>query len=268
MKFVRTFVAMPLLVCILVSGCGGARYEVAKDNAIRKLDELLGAMAVKRKEIDLSLRGLNEMVAGLKRAKLKAQANADELSRKAEPSEVRLREIDETLARYRDLLAKNESVTLGGKSYSPEDLRSNADKLIQGRKATAAAVATFQKSKNELQKVVDGLTDKQRSVQSKIDSMKLALGQIDSQMVAVKAIQEAKASTGDPDVTLTSAVTNLEQEIVTLGGEIDLILGDETTGFDEDSTNNELAKLDALVRATGTPADTVADIDAIIGASK
>jgi DNA repair exonuclease SbcCD ATPase subunit len=271
MNFLRTLVAMPLMLCVLVSGCGDgakARVEVAKDAAAKKLDELLGSMTVKRKEIDLNLQGLNKAVVGLKKAKLKAQAKAEELSRKAEPSETRLREVDATLARYRDLLGKNEPVTLGGKTYSPEELKNNADKLIQGRKATAAAVGTFQKSKNELQKVVNSLTDKQRSMESRIDAMKMTLSQIDSQMVAVRAIQDAKSSAGDADVPIDETVTAIEDKIGDLLTDVTTTVGEESDSFDEASTDNELDAIDAIVDESSTAADTVADIDKLIGDSK
>ncbi len=61
-KFVILF-GLAVVVGFGVYGCGDgtkARIEVAKDKALKQLDDLLGSMDVKRKEIDLQVQGLKQ----------------------------------------------------------------------------------------------------------------------------------------------------------------------------------------------------------------
>ena len=70
MRMILASVVLTLVATVSFLGCGDstkARLEVAKEAAIKKLDSLLGSMDVKRKEIDLQLKGLSEGVAGIKK---------------------------------------------------------------------------------------------------------------------------------------------------------------------------------------------------------
>ena len=64
-----------LLSVLLAVGCG-ARAEVAKDKVLAKIDSILGTMEVKRKEIDISVRALNEGTMGCGRRRSRPRSNA------------------------------------------------------------------------------------------------------------------------------------------------------------------------------------------------
>lgn len=271
MKMLRTFVVLSFILAIGFLGCGDgtkARLEVAKEAAIKKLDSLLGSMDVKRKEIDIQLKGLSDGVAGIKKAKLKAQAKLDELSRKAEPTQVKLGEIDATLKKYRELLAKNEPVELAGKTLTPDQLKTNAEKLITARKQYSEEVASYEKSKAELQKVVDSFEAKQRELDGQITSLKSKVAQIDSQMVAVKALKDAKSAMGDGSATIAENVTNLESQVNDLLADLKVELASEGDAFDEATANKQIDSIDSIIAASQEPKDTLAEIDKILGASK
>lgn len=271
MKPISTFVVLAVVLVIGFLGCGDAtkaRLEVAKEAAIKKLDSLLGSMDVKRKEIDIQLKGLSDGVAGIKKAKLKAQTKLDELNRKAEPIQAKLGDIDTTLKKYRDLLAKNESVELAGKTLTPDQLKANAEKLITARKQYADEVASYEKSKAELQKVVDSFDAKQRELDGQITSLKSKIAQIDSQMVAVKALKDAKSAMGDGSATIGENVSNLENKVSDLLADVKVELASEGDAFDEATANKQIDSIDSIIAASQEPKDTLAEIDKILGASR
>ena len=113
MKKFFLLVGVLVLVGVGIYGCGDgtkARVEVAKEKALKQLDDLLGSMDVKRKEIDLQVQGLKHGIAGIGKAKIKAQVKLEELNRKVEPLQTKQGEIDSTLKKYQEYLAKNEPV--------------------------------------------------------------------------------------------------------------------------------------------------------------
>jgi hypothetical protein len=77
MKNLVVLLGLAVVVGFGVYGCGGgtkARIEVAKNKALKQLDEMLGSMDVKRKETDLQVKEMKQGLAGLNNAKIKAHA--------------------------------------------------------------------------------------------------------------------------------------------------------------------------------------------------
>ena len=73
MKKLFLLVVLLAIAGIGIYGCGDgtkARVEVAKEKALKQLDDLLGSMDVKRKEIDLQVQGLKQGIAGIGNAKI------------------------------------------------------------------------------------------------------------------------------------------------------------------------------------------------------
>ena len=71
------------LFVIAIMGCSdgvNARLGVAADKALKKFDTMLGDMEIKKKEIDLQIKGLKQGIAGINKAKIKAQVKLEEFS--------------------------------------------------------------------------------------------------------------------------------------------------------------------------------------------
>jgi len=75
----------------------GARVEVAGQKLKEKIDNILGQMDLKRKEIEISVDGLKEGINGLRKAKIKAQVSSEQIQRRARPQEERLASMDKAL---------------------------------------------------------------------------------------------------------------------------------------------------------------------------
>jgi hypothetical protein len=61
---------------------------------------------------------MKQGVAGLNNAKIKAQVKPEELNRKDKPMQAKQAEIDATLKKYRNFLAKNETAHTGANTTS------------------------------------------------------------------------------------------------------------------------------------------------------
>jgi chromosome segregation ATPase len=259
----KSFVLM-IAACLIV-GCG-ARTEVAKDKVLAKIDSLLGSMDVKRKEIELSMKGLKDGVDGIRKAKIKAQVKHDQIQRQIDPVAGRIKSVDTTLKKLREHLASEQSVEIGGKTYSPKELTEMANKVIQARKDLAAQQEGLQKSQTSLKKVVSTLEKKQQDYQQSLTRLEAQIAEIDSKVVALKAMKDASAAMGDSEESLAENVANLEGKVNDLYAEVESELIGEDARWDAAATEKQINSVEAFIKATQDSTDTISEIDKILAA--
>lgn len=246
-----------------MSGCG-ARMEVAKDQALKKLDEMLGTMEVRRKEIDTQLAGLKQSIAGLKKAKVRTSVKLEEISRKAEPLTQRQDDIKFTLAKYKEYLSQNRPVEVAGKTLTPDKLKSNANKLTTAFRITGDELAGLERSRTELDKIVSSFEAKQQELNGHAARLQGKIEQIDSQMIAMRSLRDAKEIMGDSAATINDNVENLEAKVNNLLAEMRVELSVEGAMFDEASATKQVDEIDKLISDVQGPADTLSEIDQIL----
>ena len=154
-------------VTVSVAGCG-ARIEVAKKNALEKIDQLLGSMDVKREEINRSMKALKDVLNGLRKAEIKAQVKHDQIERRAAPAKEQVAKSETTLAKLRDYIQSDKPVEIGGKTYTQTQLKEMAEKVIKARKDAQAVIGGFKKSQEGLQKVITTLQRKRKEYETRL----------------------------------------------------------------------------------------------------
>lgn len=164
-----------ILVIGFVHGCG-ARVEVAKARVKERIDSLLGTLDVKRKEIEIGMKGLTKGINGLRRAKIKAQVSGEQIGRQAKPHEGKLASMDVALKTLRGHLEAAGPVEIAGRNYSPQEIHDMTERVLQARKATAAQVEAFHESQSRLAKVVSTLDTQAAGCRHPPDSNRGATG--------------------------------------------------------------------------------------------
>jgi chromosome segregation ATPase len=256
-----------LLLSVAILGCG-ARGEVAKEKLLKKLDSMLGTLDVQRKEIEISMKGLNDGIAGIRKAKIKAQVKLEQLDEKTQPSQDRIAQCDKTLANLRDMLKADQPAEIAGKTYQPAELKSMADKVIQERKKAETQIAGFKKSQDALKKVITDLEKKQSEYEAHQTRLQGQLATLDAELVAAKALKDASASMGDGDATLADNINKLEDKIAALKGDVRAELLTEDQKWSETATMKRINDVDTVIAATQGSGDTLAEIDRILGGKK
>ena len=256
-----------VLASALVLGCG-ARLEVAKDKLREKIDSLLGSMDVKRKEIEISVAGLREGISGLRRAKIKAQVGGDQIGRQAKPQEERLAAMDGALKTLRGHLETGKAVEIAGKKYSPDELKNLTEQVIQSRKACVAQVEAFHESQGRLVKVSATLERKQQEAQRRLTEIEGQLAVIDSNRMALTAMQKASEVMGEADGSLAKSLDRLQDKVTNLFADVETELRCEDEKWGEVAATKEIDSAEALVAGLQNSHDTVAEIDKILGVSK
>lgn len=269
MKRISTVLLLVLLVGfgIRLVGCG-ARVEVAKKKALEKIDGLLGSMDVKREEISQSMKAMKEAVDGLRKAEIKAQVKSEQIDRRGAPARQQIEKAEATLAKLRDYLEKGEPTDIAGKTYSPSELKEMAEQVIKSRTDALVEVAGYEKSTASLQKVITSLKAKRQQYEGRISQFESTLAEIDSQSIALKAMQEASAQLGDSELSLLENVDQLEDTINDLFADVQVGILSEDAKWDEASTNSEIDAVGSFIEATQESGDVLDEIDAILGHSE
>jgi hypothetical protein len=263
-------IVVAIVVCVaLVMACAygcGARLEVAKDKIRAKIDSILGSMDVKRKEIEISVASLKEGINGLRKAKIKAQVNDDQIHRQAKPQEERLASMDAALKKLREHLQTGKPVEIAGKTYSPAELKEMAERVMDARKASIIQLAGLHEAQGRLQKVASTLERRQHDSEGRLTAIEGQLAVIDSNRIALTAMQQSAAALGESDGTLVKSLDKLQDKVNGLHAdvEVDLRCEDEKWAETEAATK-EVDPVEATVARLQDSRDTVAEIDKILG---
>lgn len=267
-----TRIVVVLLVCGalligLVQGCG-ARVEVAKDKVMQRIDSFLGDMDVKRKKIELSVNGLNEGISGLRKAKIKAQVCNDQINLQAKPVEERLAGMDSALKTLRGYLGAAKPVEIAGKSYTHEQVKDLASRVLTARKPLTVQLAGLKASRARLNKVVGTLERKQQEAESRLSDIEGQLAVIDSNRIALTAMKRSAEAVGETDMSLTKNLARLQEQVTSLFGDVEAELRSEDERWGEVAANKEIDSVETLVTKLQTSSDTASEIDRALAASK
>jgi chromosome segregation ATPase len=252
-KIIVTYLALAVL---LMTGCD-ARTQVVREKALEKIDSLLGTIDVKRKEIELSVTALKDGLTGLRRAKITAQVQLDQLDRKAQTVEDRLATIDGTLKTLRDHLKSGSSVEITGRSYSPDELKLMAQQVIAERKGAAEQLTVLRKSQARLKKVVATLERKQWDYGQRLSAIENRVAVIDASRSALEAMKQAGMSLEGGEQRLAQSVERLEEKVNNLHAEVETELIVEDAKWDEPSMDEFIVNLQK-------PTDTIDAIDKVL----
>jgi len=263
MKKFAVLIAGCLSLGCLNNGCG-ARTEVAKEKALSKIDSLLGNMDVKRKQVELSVRALKEGIGGFQKAKIKAQVKHDQLERVIDPINEQITNVDQSLRQLRNCLASDESVEIAGKTYTPQEVQRMARRVLEQRQGFAAQQTDLKRSQASLRKVVSTLDQKRVEYVQRLCRLESQVAEIDSKTIALKAMKDASDAMGESEASLSGNVEQLEGNVNQLFADVESELLAEGERWDESSTQDEIDCVDAVIKATQNPTDTIAEIDEVL----
>lgn len=270
-RLILGLAACGLVAAVTVMGCGDstkARVEVAKDAALKKLDNFLGSLDVKRKEIELAVKNLKQATAEIGKQKVKAQVKVDQIDAKAQPVRDQMAKADTSLKKFRDLIAADTPAEIGGKTYSVDEIKQMASKVIEARKGYESQIGGFEQSQAGLKKIVTTLEKRQHDLQGKITGLEASLTKIDTQMASAKAMKDASAAIGDSDASLDQNVAKLEDKVADLMAETQGELALEGEKWDSAATEKEIDSVDSIISKTQEPSNTLSEIDKILGTGK
>jgi len=263
MKSLFVIVLCGALASALALGCE-ARLEVAKEKVMNKIDSILGGMDVKRKEIEISVNGMKEGINNLRKAKIRVQVSNEQIQREAKPLEERLVNTDSALKALRGHLEASEPVEIAGKTYSQEELKDLADRILRARKVCVGQLDGFHSAETRLEKVASTLERKQQDLQQHLSDIEGQLVVLDSNRVALEAMQKSADAMGENDRSLAQSLDHLQKKVNALYVDIEVGLRIEDAKWAEDLATTEIDATQSLVAKIQNPHDTITEIDQIL----
>jgi phage shock protein A len=263
MKRFFVIVLCGALATVLAFGCE-ARMEIAKERGKEQIDSLLGSMDVKRKEIEISVNGMKEGIISLRKAKIRVQVSNEQIQMQARSLEERLVNTDSALQRLRGHLEAAKPVEIAGKTYSQEELKDLADRILRARKVYVGQLDGFHSAETRLDKIASTLERKQLDLQQHLSDIEGQLVVLDSNRIALEAMQKSAEAMGENDSSLAKSLDHLQKKVNSLYAEIEVGLRTEDAKWAEDLAITEIDATQSLVAKIRNPHDTIAEIDQIL----
>ena len=270
-RMILVLASLGMLAAFLLPGCSDAnkaRVDLAKKTVLEKIDDMLGKMDVQKAEIDNGIKSAKQAADGVRKAKIRAQVQLDQLAEKVRPFEEKVAACDASLVKLRDAIAADMPTTLAGKTYSVDELKAMAGKVIAERKKADTEINGFKTARESMTKQVAMLADTQQKIETKVTNLQAQIVRLDGEIAAAKAMKQASAAMGDANSTFSDNLDELEKKIATLSGDARAELANETDRWSSSSTEKAISEVDAFIRDSQKPSDTLAEIDAILGKKK
>lgn len=261
--------AVGAMLCV-GPGCGNdmrARASVAKEKVLAKIDEMLGELDVKRKEVALSLQSAKEAVAGMGKARIKTQVKVEQMDQKAQAMRDHVAQADTSLKKLRGYLEANQPVEINGKTYTPEALNRMAGQILEVRKGYVSQIAGLEKSQEALRQVAATAERNQGDYQKRISALEAQLTEIDAQMVAIRTMKEASSAMGGGNASFAENVSRLEDKVIDLLADTRAELTTQGSTWNVEEADREITSAEAFISAT-QPSDALTEIDRILGKAK
>ncbi|MDB4634859.1 hypothetical protein OAG76_05585 [Rubripirellula sp.] len=264
MKRVCLFIlVVTCLAATVVGGCG-VRTEVAKQLVVDKVDSMLGDIEVKRRKIDSSIHLLQKSLTQVRKAKIKAQVKRDQIMRKVDFAEENMQKLDTTLSSIRVRLTSGESTEIDGEAYSHRKLKQMTQKVLEERDIARKQVEGFQATVDRLGKIVQTLERNESKYLAKLADVKHQVAVIDSNRIAMTAMQEAAQTMDGSDVTFAENVATLEDQVNDLYADVEAELLSEDMHWQD----NEMDDAEQIVSTLATSDDLISQIDSILPESR
>ena len=257
------------LVCVgLYIGCG-PRAGVAKDAAIKKIDELLGPLNVKQKEVETAYEDLKESTAGLRDKRIEAQVRLKSLNEKKSALENEEKRLLSDLGKLKQMLSDAEesgSIERNGKEISIDQLKSLADGIIKKMKILKDQIAKNEVISAAWAKNLDLLKKNDETSQAQLAKLETQLDEIRSKKSSLDAMKEAATIAG-PGTSISDKFNELTEDVDELLVNIDTEWAIEEAKLDEriaEVEQESLVSLEELLDDRTDISGTMSEIDKLL----
>jgi hypothetical protein len=245
---------------------GRARYEVARDQILARIDKLLGETEIQKKQVEIQLANARNAVSTLAAGKIKAQVRSEQVAKKIAAQEEKTQKLKDYLATLRPYLSSPVPVTIAGRNYTREEIAMLADKVVRQHKDAQEEVASLNRTKENFTAAAASLEERHHQAQQALDVMEKRVTLFEAKIDELRALKQARAMMGDEnDQTLAAHFKQMEKQIDDLHANTEADLRHEERRWRTVGASNDLAEVEKLVTASKGGEATVAEIDRILG---
>jgi len=245
-----------------LSGSGEAKIEVARENVSKRIDALLGEAEVQQKELQIEMRKMDRACDDLTKARIHSQVQAERLDKKHQELDQQIADCDAALRRLKGYLSAGGSADIGGKTYTPDQIKDMADKLLAARKSLCQQADTLKQSQTQLNRTTNLLVARETALKHQQVKLKTQIVELESEMVSLQTIKETSHLVGDNDQSLGQNLDAISKKVAAIQDRTRAELR-----FEEEKCKNLEANgngADAIIAATKSHQDTIAEIDKVL----
>ena len=254
-------------------GCdgAGARVGVAKDAAIKKIDDLLGPLNVKQKEVENAYAELKEATAGLRDKRIEAQVRLKALTNKKAEMDTEKAKLLGDLKKLKQYLSDAEStgsITIDEKEIPIDQLKSLADNTIKKMASLKDRVAKNDIIATAWAKNLDLLKKNDDTSSAQLAKLESQLDQIRSKKSALDAMKEAATIAG-PGASISDKFNELTDSVDELLVNLDTEWEIEKVKLDDriaEVESESSLSLDDLLNDKTDISTTMGELDKILEA--
>ncbi len=241
------FIGLLLLVAVVgiaIVSYGGceARVGVAKDAALKKIDDLLGPLNVQQKKVELAYAELETDTAGLREKRIEAKVRLESMQKKKAELQTNREQLVADLGKLKTMLDEAEgsgSITRNGKEVSLEELKSVADATVKNLKNLKDQITKNDVIASAWAKNLEMLQKNDEISQKQLKKLASQLEEIQSKKSTLDAMKEA-ASIAGPGASLSDKFNDLTKEVYEL-----LVQVDTKWEIEEAKLNDRIAEVEA-----------------------
>jgi hypothetical protein len=267
-KYILIGLLVAAVAVVSYVGCG-PRVGVAKDAAIKKIDELLGPLNVKQKEVEMAYDKLKNATGDLRNKRIEAQVRLKGLNAKKIGYDTEKAKQVSDLTKLRQMLSDAEStgsITRGDKEIPIAQLKTLADgtakkmRLLKDHVTKNDVIAAAWAKNLELLKKNDETSSTQ------LNKLEGQLDQIRSKKSALDAMKEAATIAG-PGTSISDKFNDLTASVDELLVNIDTEFAIEEAKLDERIAEVDLGSslsIEELLDDKTDVSSTLSEIDALL----
>lgn len=223
-------------------GCGGARVGVAKDAAIKKIDELLGPLNVKQKKVELALAELKEASERIRSGRFDAAGRLKQLNEKKAGYVERKTKLMDDLKKLSDMLSNLNS---DGMFEPPGKAPIPVAKLQDVADQTMAQVKSLNEKIANDEMVIKVWTKNFELLKKDDDTSTAQLEKLDSQLELIKGKKLTLDSLRQATL-LAPAGESVSDKFNDLTDSVDELMREVDTGlaFEESKIDDRVAEIE------------------------
>lgn len=256
------------LLALASVGCGvvtTAQVETAKASLKEKIDDAVGRLEVRRREVLDGLDKSERALSALREARITAEARARLLDNRMRPLQDRVASAEAALGKIGDALKAEGSLVVEGVTLDQDQLQKSGQEILEIRQSCGDRIAQLAKARDALRGTTAALSVREKEVQKALGSLRGNMQVVESQIAAAREVEKASAALGS-DGSLDGVLSDLEAKITILGAEVESKLG-VASAAQQAASGGMAASSEAerLMASTGPAAtgDLLRRIDAI-----
>jgi len=261
-----------LIVAVAIGtymGCGGARIGVAKDAAIKKIDDLLGPLNVKQKEVQIAYDKLKNATAEVRDKRIEAEVRVKNHEAKKNANDADKAKLVSDLGKLQQMLKDAEAdgfIERNEVKIPIEKLKDTADNTVRRLRAVKDQIVKNNTIMAAWSKNLEVLKKQDDTSDSQLKKLANQLDLIQSKKSALDAMKEA-ASIAGPGASISDKFNDLTDSVDELLVNIDTEFAIEEAKLDERVAEigaESSMSLEELLDDKTDVSNTLSDIDKLL----